>query len=196
MQVGIIGTGSVGTALATGLTAADHDVVLGSRQPDRVDADPGDVPIASQREAAEHGDVVVLAVPGSVAASVAAELADALAGTTLLDATNEFPEATAERPLAVRVAEAAPDAHVVKAFNTVGANLMLDPEIDGTAASMLVAGDDADAVDDAVTLAGDLGFVPLVAGDRSAAGRLEELARLWIDLSETYGREIAFRLLQ
>ncbi len=194
MLVGIIGTGNVGSALATGLTAADHEVVLGSRQPDRVEFEG--VPVESQRVAAERGDVAVLAVPGEAAVSVAADLDDALADTTLIDATNEYPEARADRSLAARVAEAAPDANVVKAFNTVGANLLLDPGIDGTAASMLVAGDDPDAVEHAVTLAADLGFVPLVAGDLSAAGRLEELARLWIDLSETYGRDIAFRLLQ
>lgn len=122
--------------------------------------------------------MVVLAVPGEAVVSVVEALADALAGRTVIDATNECPETRAERSLAGRVADAAPDAHVLKAFNTVGANLFLDPAVDP------------------VSLAGDLGFVPLVAGDLSAAGRLEELARPWIDLSETYGREIAFRLLQ
>lgn len=193
MDVGIIGTGDVGTALATGLSAR-HDVVLGSRRPGAATTEVA--PVESQRAAATHGEVVVLAVPASAAASVARDHRAALADTTVVDATNEYPEATTDRSVAARVAEAAPDARVVKAFNTVGANLMADPTVDGTAATMLVAGNDPDAVEATVTLAADLGFDPLVAGDRSAAGRLEDLARLWIDLSRQYGRDVAFRLLR
>lgn len=192
MNVGIIGTGSVGTALASGLGAAGHDVILGSRTPDGSD---GDHPVRSQRAAAEHGAVVVLAVPGAAVVEVARSHADALAGTTVVDAGNEYPKATSHDALAVRVAEAAPEAAVVKAFNTIGANRMTAPEIEGQPATMFVAGDGEAAVGDVAGLAADLGFDPVVAGDLGAAGRLEDLARLWIDLSRTHGRDIGFRLL-
>jgi hypothetical protein len=61
MDVGILGTGNVGSALATGLTAAGHDVVVGSRDPgsNRVEG----VDVVTQRSAADRGDVVVLALP-------------------------------------------------------------------------------------------------------------------------------------
>lgn len=192
MKVGIIGTGSVGTALASGLGAAGHDVVLGSRDPD---GSGGDQPVRSQRGAADRGDVVVLAVPGAAVVGVARSLADALAGATVVDAANEYPKATSHDPLAVRVAEAAPGAAVVKAFNTIGANRLTAPEIEGQPATMFVAGDGEEAVGDVTGLASDLGFDPVVAGDLRAAGRLEDLARLWIDLSRTHGRDIGFRLL-
>jgi predicted dinucleotide-binding enzyme len=192
MQIGILGTGSVGTALATGLSAADHEVVLGSRNPNRAG---GDHPVRSQREAAEHGTVVVLAVPAAAAVDLAAALADALAGTTVVDAANEYPTATSHDPLAVRIAEAAPDARVVKAFNTIGANRMTDPVIDGEPATMFVAGDEDAAVGTVAGLAEDLGFEPVLAGDLDAAGHLESLARFWIDLSRDHGRDIGFRLL-
>ncbi|WP_284010266.1 NAD(P)-binding domain-containing protein [Haloarcula pelagica] len=66
MRIGIIGTGSVGTALATGFAETGHDVVLGSRSP--ADATgPAGVSVDSQRAAAAHGEVVVLAVPGGAA---------------------------------------------------------------------------------------------------------------------------------
>ncbi|MFC6974272.1 hypothetical protein ACFQL1_05770 [Halomicroarcula sp. GCM10025709] len=70
---------------------------------------------------------------------------------------------------------------------------MTDPVIDGERATMFVAGSGTDTVAD---LAADLGFEPVIAGDLGAADRLEHLARLWIDLSREYGRDIAFRLLR
>lgn len=194
MRIGVIGTGSVGRALAAGLSAAGHEVIAGSRDPasTRVEG----VESTTGEAAAERGAVVVLALPSGVVVDVAADLQDALADTPVIDPTNEYPEATAATPLAARIADAAPEARVVKAFNTIGANLMTDPVVDGARATMFLAGDDAAAVGTVETLAADLGFEPVVAGDLAAAGRLESLARLWIDLSQEYGRDIAFRLLR
>lgn len=194
MKVGIIGTGNVGSALTAGLTAAGHDIVVGSREPATNQVEGIDV--VTQHAAAEQGDVVVLALPSSVVVDVAADLRDALADKPIIDATNEYPSPRSDTPLAVRVADAAPDALVVKAFNTIGANRMTDPGINEESATMFLAGDDSEAVDTAGTLARDLGFEPVVAGDLTAAGHLEHLARFWIHLSQEYGRDIAFRLLQ
>jgi hypothetical protein len=194
MDVGIIGTGSVGSALATGLKAAGHDPILGSREPETSDADGVDV--VTQRAAAEYGDVVVLALPAGVVVDVASDLRDALADKPVVDATNEYPSAGADRSVAERVADAAPRARLTKAFNTIGANRMTDPTVDGADATMFVAGDDVDAVETVGTLARDLGFEPVVAGDLAAATHLENLARFWIHLSRDYGRDVAFRLLR
>jgi predicted dinucleotide-binding enzyme len=73
---------------------------------------------------------------------------------------------------------------------------MTDPTVDGEAATMFLAGDDDGAVEAAGSLAGDLGFEPILAGDLTAARHLENLARFWIHLSQRYGRDIAFRLLR
>ncbi|SFC07223.1 hypothetical protein SAMN05444422_104124 [Halobiforma haloterrestris] len=195
MNVGIIGTGAVGRALAEGFRAVghEHDVVLGSRNPETVEGT--DAEVTTQRRAAERGDVVVLAVPARVVADVAADLRDALADKPVVDAANEYPSATSEPSLAAQVADATPDSSVVKAFNTIGANRMTDPVVDGERATMFLAGDE-DALGTVGALARDLGFEPLVAGDLSAAAYLEDLARFWIHLSREYGRDIAFRLLQ
>lgn len=193
MDIGIIGTGNVGRALATGLAAAGHDPVFGSRDPNGTEVE--NVGVVTQRGAAEYGDAVVLALPASAIVDVAAERGDALAGKPVIDAANEYPTAGGDRSLAERVADAAPRAHVVKAFNTIGANLMTDPTIGGEDATMFVAGDEADAVETTTRLAADLGFEPVVAGDLGAAAHLEHLARFWIHLSGEYGRDIGFRLL-
>ena len=194
MKVGIIGTGNVGSALAAGLSAAGHDVVVGSRDPATNQVNGTDV--VSQQAAAEQGDAVVLALPASVIVGVAGDLRDALTDKLVIDAANEYPAPSSDSPLATRVANAAPGAHVVKTFNTIGANRMASPVIDGESATMFLAGDDPDAVKTAKTLARDLGFDPLVAGGLTAAGHLEHLARFWIHLSQQHGRDIGFRLLR
>lgn len=194
MKIGIIGTGNVGSALATGLATVGHEVVVGSR--DSETNQIGTVEVVTQRAAAEYGDVVVLALPASVIADVAADLQDALTGKPLLDTANEYPTAMSQRALAARVADAAPDAHVVKAFNTIGANRMSDPVVDGESATTFLAGDDSAALNATRTLAADLGFDLVVAGGLGAAGHLEYLVRFWIHLSREFGRDIAFRLLQ
>lgn len=197
MQIGIVGTGRVGQALAQGFTAAGHEVVVGSRDPEEADGEFGDgTRVVSQTEAAEFGEVVVLALPASAIDDVAADLADELAGKPVVDPANDFPTQTFDRPVAERVAEAAPEAHVVKAFNTVGDNLMTDPVVGGQPASMLVAGDAEQARGTVAELASDLGFDAFVVGDLSNAVHLEHLARFWISLSRDHGRDIAFRLLR
>lgn len=118
MKVGIIGTGNVGSALAAGLTAANHDIIVGSRDP--ATNQVKGTGVVSQQAAAEQGDVVVLALPASVVVDIAADLRDALADKPVIDAANEYPTTKSETPLAARVADTAPDAHVVKAFNTIG----------------------------------------------------------------------------
>lgn len=197
MDIGIIGTGNVGRALADGWAAAGHDVVLGSRDPESVTADVGHrVHVRSQRDAAAFGDVVVLALPAGALVDVATYLSNELTEKPVVDTSNEYPFANDGRSLAVRLAEAVPGANVVKAFNTVGAERMRQPVVDGERATMFVAGDDPKAREVTLTLATDLGFDSLVAGGLDAAEHLENLARFWISLSQSYGRDIAFRLLE
>ncbi|MFC7019365.1 MULTISPECIES: NADPH-dependent F420 reductase [Haloarcula] len=196
MDIGIIGTGAVGSALASGWTAAGHDVVLGSRTPDSTAAEGPRVQVRGQREAAAFGDAVVLALPAGAVTDVAAYLENELAEKAVVDTTNEYPFASDDRSLALRLAETVPQSRVVKAFNTVGAERMADPVIEGRPATMFIAGDDPEACDLVGALARDLGFDPLRAGDIDAAEHLEHLARFWISLSQTCGRDIAFRLLE
>lgn len=195
--IAILGTGSVGEALGNGW-AGTHEIVFGSRAPDDVESggriDPDPAVVTTQADAARRGDVVVLAVPGSAAADVAGTLADDLAGTPVLDCTNEYPDRTSEGAIAERVKAAAPGAIVAKAFNTIGANRMVEPAFDGGTASMFVCGE-PEAVGVASDLAEALGFDVVEAGDLSAAIYLEDLARLWIHLSRVHGRDIGFRLL-
>ena len=195
VRIGVVGTGSVGSTLGRRWAAAGHVVRYGTRDPDRPDvvdlvgSIEGDVGAVAVDAAAAGADVLVLAVPAD---AVEPTLSGIEFSGVLVDPTNSYPEPGPE-PGAERAARLAPDARVVKAFNTVGWEVMADPDLGGVAATMPLAGDDADAKSLVAGLARDLGFEPLDVGDRSAAVHLENLARLWIHLAVSTGdREFAF----
>jgi hypothetical protein len=200
MEIAIIGTGSVGSTLGRGWAAEGHNVVYGSRNPasegvQSLVTDIGERARATTpAEAAAAGEVVLLAVPGTESVTVAETIAGGAAGKPLLDATNSM-ERTDEA-LARRVATAAPEARVVKAFNTIGTDGMRSPEFQDGKATMFLAGDDADAKTVAAQLARDLGFETADCGDLDVALMLEDLARFWIHLSGEFGRDIGFKLLR
>jgi predicted dinucleotide-binding enzyme len=134
-------------------------------------------------------------VPAGVAIELAGSLSGTLSDATVVDPTNEYPDPGDERSVAERIAAAAPEATVVKCFNTIGAEHFTDPVVGGQTASMFLAGDAGDHRDAVETVAGDLGFDPVAVGDLDDAGHLEHLARLWIHLAGERGRDVAFRLI-
>jgi predicted dinucleotide-binding enzyme len=181
MDIEIVGTGSVAESLGVGWTGAGHRVRFVSCRPEGsevlglVDLAGGRASAHPVDEAAAASDVVVLAVPAGAVDDVLAGIETDVAGKPLLDVTNQYP--AGEHVQAQHVQALAPDAHVVKAFNTIDANVMADPSFGGRAAMLPVAGDDAGAKDVATELARDLGFEPFDAGNLDAAEHLEHLAR-------------------
>ena len=143
MRIAILGSGQAGQALARGYVGHGHDVVVGTRQ-EAVE----ELPVAPPADAVAGADLVVLAARGSAAVELVGSLATALDGTVLVDATNPL-DFSAGAPglyvgttdsLGERVQRAAPGARVVKAYNTVGNPLMVDPELPGGPPTMFVAG--------------------------------------------------------
>ncbi len=72
------------------------------------------------------------------------------------------------------------EAKVIKAFNTIGAEQLLDPMFDGVPASLFICGDDSAAKATVAVLAADIGFEAVDCGDITNAKMLEDLTRLWI----------------
>jgi predicted dinucleotide-binding enzyme len=125
----------------------------------------------------------VLAVPFVAVAETVAAIGET-GGTIVVDATNVVGEAlppTAHSIVDV-VASVNPDAVIVKAFNTIGAEAFLDPSIDGRALFLPVAGD-RPAADTVAAMAEAIGFDALVVGDRTVVPLLEAHAALWIHLA-------------
>jgi predicted dinucleotide-binding enzyme len=167
MQIGVLGGGRVGSALAARWRSAGHDVVVSTR--------------ATVAETASGKDAVLLAVPAAAAPDALAA-AGALAGTVLIDATNNLsggPDGTA-------IAALVPDARVVKAFNTVFSPLFVDPPT--PPASLVLSGDDAAAKELVARLVRDAGFEPVDAGGSDATPSVEAFAKLVIGIAFRQGR--------
>jgi predicted dinucleotide-binding enzyme len=213
MNIGIIGTGEVGSALGQLWAAKGHAIMFGSRDPQspKVSELLGTIGSAARagsvREAAQFGEVVVLATP-FFATEAAIRMAGNLSGKIVVDATNPLNSYGADRPpsgltiglttsAAEQIAGWAPGARVVKGFNTLRAALFGDPVFDGQAASMFLCSDDVEAKEVVAGLAEELGFDVVDAGPLASARWLEPLAMLWITLWLARGmRPIAFKLLR
>jgi predicted dinucleotide-binding enzyme len=193
VRIAVLGAGRVGRALGERWAAGGHEIVYGVRDP----GDPRHVELRSAAEpvdAIRSADVVVLALPWTAVADVVRGLE--LAEAVVIDATNPL-GASGDVSGAERIAEWAPQARVVKAFNTTGWENMADPAYPAGPSAMLVAGDDPSAKDVALALAVELGFDALDAGPLAAARELEAVAALWIRLAGSgHGRQIAFSLLR
>src|SRR5262249_23186695 len=146
-------------------------------------------------------EVVVLATPWD-GAEQAVRAAGDLAGKILIDCTNPVgPGLSHAAPPsgAEHVARWAPGARLVKAFNTVGYNVMEQPRFGDRAADAYLCGDDAAAKHTVAELARELGFEAVDCGPLAKAALLEALALLWISLARQgprSAREIAFSLLR
>ena len=194
MNVAIIGTGNVGRALAASFTRAGHTVTLASRDPEHAAAAAaatGARFAKTNAEAAAAAQVVVLAIPFASIEAVAAEIREAVTGKPVVDATNRMsfgpngPMIDNGDSNADRLAAWLPDAHIVKAFNTLLASHQADPMADGTQLDGFVAGDDRDAKDTVLELIRSIGLNPVDVGPLVRAQQLEQIAFLNIALNAT-----------
>lgn len=193
MNIGIIGSGTVGQTLAAGFLKHGHAVMIGTRRPqqlaDFAAAHPG-VRIGSTAEAAAFAQVAVLAVKGSAALQAARDAAPHLDGKTVLDTTNPIADAAPadgvlsfftgpNESLLESLQREFPRVRFVKAFNSVGSARMVDPELAGGPPTMFIAGDDADARAQAAALVADFGWDVADMGRALAARAIEPLCILW-----------------
>jgi 8-hydroxy-5-deazaflavin:NADPH oxidoreductase len=195
MKFAIIGSGNVGTAVARGISGAGHEVVVADLSESGLAAIAQAIPVqttTSNREAVSGAEVVVLAVPFSAVEAIAADLRDDLAGKIVIDVTNPLAPnlaglATDGISAAELVQQAAPEARVVKAFNTVLAANQADPTVNGTQLDGFVASDDEDAKQAVLGVLKQIGYRPVDVGPLSSARYLEAMAFLNIALNANNG---------
>jgi len=185
VQVAIIGTGRMGRGFATAL-APKHQVIVGSRDPDRagkVASATGAARGAGYAEAVADAEVVILAVPWPAIDDTLGQLGE-LDGTVVVDVS--WPSRKSEREAlkgsstAEQIQGRLPRARVVKGWNHVHAQHLTAPEVDGIAASVLIAGDDPAAKHMVFTLARDMGFHPVDVGPLRATRELERLVGMML----------------
>jgi hypothetical protein len=196
MHVGILGTGDVGKALGKGFLTMGHDVKMGSRDPKNDKALAwakemgGKASTGTFADAATFGEVIVLATLG-VANESALKMAgpERLRGKVVIDATNPLEFSGGMPPtLAVsgndsageRVQRLLPEAHVVKAFNTVGNPFMFRPEFPGGPPDMFIAGNDADAKKKVGAILEDFGWGVVDVGGIESSRYLEAMCMVWV----------------
>ena len=194
MKVGIIGSGVVGQTLAAGFLKHGHEVAIGTREPAKLkdwSAKNKGAAVKSFADAASFGEVLVLAVAGDAALD-ALKLAGARAinGKTVIDACNPIgggPPANGvlsfftpqNESLMEQLQKAYPDAHFVKAFNSVGNAQMVNPRFAGGMPTMFICGNDANAKKTVAQILDEFGWETADMGAVEAARAIEPLCKLW-----------------
>jgi 8-hydroxy-5-deazaflavin:NADPH oxidoreductase len=191
MDITIIGSGNMARGIATRALAGGHSVtVLGSNAPALAAALSGDVR-AGGRGDALTGDVVVLAVPYGALDDVLRTYEGQLAGEVVVDITNPVDFASFT-PLAVdagsaaqEIAQKAPEAKVVKAFNTTFAGTLVEGRVADAPLDVFVASDDEDAKRAGRQIAEDGGLRVVDAGPLARARELEALGYLHMAVQQS-----------
>jgi predicted dinucleotide-binding enzyme len=212
MKIGVLGSGDVAKVLASGFLKHGHSVVIGTREPSKLDdwaAQNRDGRIGSFADAAAFAELVVLAVKGSAAAN-ALRLATAanLEGKPVIDATNPIADAPPvngvlqfftglEQSLMEGLQREFPEARFVKAFNSIGNARMVNPEFAGGRPTMFICGNDERAKAVVAEVLDQFGWETADMGKVEAARAIEPLCMLWCILGFTHNEwSHAFKLLK
>ncbi len=190
--IAIIGTGGMASALGQRLADVGFPLVFGSRSPDKARALAArighDARAASPAEAAAAGNVVIFAVPHDALAQAVASTGP-IADKLVIDITNAFtPDlkhltVPAGTSVAQTLQRMLPDAHVIKAFNTLFAHKIADGSyFSPVAHPAYFAGDDEDACRQFAGIAEAMGLRPARAGGLEHAPYLEGFAVLIVQL--------------
>jgi predicted dinucleotide-binding enzyme len=205
MRIGVLGTGMVGTTLATKLVELGHEVMLGSRTPDNAKAAEW---VASAAEgasqgtfadAAAHGELLFNCTGGLVSVeAIGSARQEDLAGKTLVDVANPLERSPAGPVVLVsptdslgeQIQRAFPETRVVKALNTMNCLVMVDPARVAGDHNVFVCGNDDEAKSQVAGLLGEFGWPReriLDLGDITAARGTEAYVALWIRLRGLVG---------
>jgi 8-hydroxy-5-deazaflavin:NADPH oxidoreductase len=196
MKIGVLGSGIVGQTLAAGFLKHGHQVMLGTRDPQKPDVQawlkktPG-AQAGTFAQTAKFAELVVLATLGRVAEDVL-QLAgpENLAGKAIIDTTNPIADTPPvngilafttgpNESLAEKLQARVPGSYIVKAFNSVGSGQMVNPHYEQGTPTMFLCGDDAGAKEQVSEVIRQFGWEPFDCGGVTAARAIEPLCMLW-----------------
>src|ERR671912_1634625 len=202
MQIAIVGSGDVARFFGQTFAAAGHEGTLGTRDPEQTRARQEwadvDLPLAAYADL--RGEVFLNATRGDGSLAALQAVGPALHGKVVIDASNPLdlsrgfpPSLFVSNPdsLAEQLQQALPEVRLVKMFNTMAHEVMVDPAGLGQESTIFVAGNDTAARQTAADLARELGWVDVLdLGDLTAARGLEMYIPLWLRIYGAVGRPL------
>jgi predicted dinucleotide-binding enzyme len=193
-KVGILGSGDVGKTLAKGFLKHGYQVAIGTDHAEKLaefKRENPQIETVTFEQAAQSGDIVVLCVKGTIAEKIIEKVKRHLSGKTVIDTTNPIADAppengvlkyftSFEQSLMERLQKIAPDAQFVKAFNSIGSGLMINPDFrDNTKPTMFICGNNDDAKKKVHEILEKFGFETEDMGKAESARAIEPLCMLW-----------------
>ena len=194
MQIGVLGSGDVAKVLAAGFLKHGHTVTVGSRTPEKLAdwaAKNRGAQVGTFAQAAEFGELLVLAVKGNAAVNALFRAgAQNLAGKPVIDACNPIADdapvhgvlqffTTYNESLMEQLQREFATVHFVKAFNSVGSACMIDPQFKDGKPTMFICGNNEGAKRTVARICGELGWETADMGAAEAARAIEPLCILW-----------------
>jgi predicted dinucleotide-binding enzyme len=189
--VAIIGTGDMGDSLGPRFAELGYTVIFGSRHPEgekaqRVARQTGpNARVTTQREAAQAGDIVILAVPWPAMETVAQNLGS-LDNKIVIDisfphkqADDGYYEPMVETSSAEMIQKWNPGARVMKTFALQASYVIDDPGVVGGPVSIPIASDDREAKEQVADIIVAMGLDPVDAGPLRLSRELEAMQRLY-----------------
>jgi 8-hydroxy-5-deazaflavin:NADPH oxidoreductase len=194
VKIGILGSGDVGKTLAKGFLKYDYQVIIGSDHVEKLEEfkkENSKVETGTFEQSAQWADLVVLCVKGTVAEKIVEKTKTNLFGKIVVDTTNPIADAppengvlkfftSLEESLMERLQKIAPDAQFVKALNSIGSGLMINPDFgDGIKPTMFICGNNEDAKKKVSEILQKFGFGVEDVGKVESARAIEPLCILW-----------------
>src|SRR5215472_4946748 len=210
MKITILGAGNVGGALGQSWASSGHEIIFGVPKPSEAKTRNTVTKIGAKAsakgvaEAAELGEIVVLATPWAATEAAIREAGAGLRNKPLIDCTNPLSADFSALTIGTsdsggeQVARWATGASVFKAMNQTGAENMTKPTFKGGKPVMFICGDDETRKPIVMRLVAELGFETIDAGGLAIVRLLEPYGLLWIHLAlrRKLGREFAFGILR
>ena len=206
MQLGVLGTGQVGQAIARRAVEVGYDVTVGARSAQAsslaVFTDDPTISTGSFTDAVRSAPLVVNATNGNVSLEVLRSVgADELRGKVILDLSNELipvevgfpiPAATAQNSLGQRLQQGFPGTFVVKALNTMNNQVMVRPDLIPGDHLAFLCGDSADAKEAVRVLLRAFGWREpqlMDLGGIDAAAATEMMMAVWMRVTLARGAD-------
>lgn len=210
MKLATIGSGNIGKSIGAWAAKAGYEVIFSAKNNQHAEeaatAAGKNARAASVPEAVKAADMILLALPYEAAKEILPELKPLLKGKVVIDATNALTADYSALMLGFttsageEIAKLIPEAFVIKAFNTVFAQVYAshNAKIKGNTISVFYAGDDMASKLRVAELIKKMGFDAVDAGPLKAARNLEPMALLNISLGYGlgHGTSIGFSFIQ